>query len=79
MIESRHSLISALDVWGILFSHHTYLAQKRLQLIYIQRSSQRYVHIPYKDSWKLLYLFRHKIWQSLIHLFNTKTQILTII
>lgn len=64
VLENRHSLIPVLDAWGILSSYHTYLAQKGLQFRYIQRSSQRYIHIQYEASRNLTYLF------------NTKTQTL---
>lgn len=49
VLESRLSLISALDVWG--YSYHVCLAQKGLQFIIIRRPSQRYIHVPYKDLW----------------------------
>lgn len=54
VLESRNSLLTALDAWQILPSYHTYFAQKGLQLIYVQRSSWRYIHIPYKESWNLI-------------------------
>lgn len=58
VLEIKHSLLSALDVWGIYFSCHTYLAQKGLQFTRIQSPSWRYVHIPYKDSQNLPYPYK---------------------
>lgn len=54
VLEIKHSLTAALDMWRMLSSYHMYLVYKKVFLFTcVQRPSWSYVHIPYKDSQNL--------------------------